>query len=573
MDGLMTQFDRIGSGRERLDSGDPEAAAAMFHAVAQANPSDYESRYWLYSALAAAGARDEAALVLEEARDLHGYAALRAAGIDLARIRNDKAYCGQVGLQLYAAKLMTPAGICLGRSLDFEALNPQLMLSYGLSMQHQGRLQEAMNIFSAAAEVFQNPEIHEFLLSPVFLGQCDLEQLSAESRRWGDLYAAPLTPPQVSFANARTTDRPLRIGYIGPSFTLNQVAQFIVPVLEAHDPGAVSVHLYCANPEAERSLPSTCALRKIDGLGHEQVAAMIRSDQIDVLVDVWGHTSGSRLPVFAHRPAPVQVAWLNFVQTTGLACIDYVIHCDGMAIPGTEAYFTEEVWSLGELMSPSRPAAGRLDPTPTPALKNGYVTFGSFNNPAKLNDATVMAWAKILRARPTSRLVLKYSYFADPVLQRATQARFAAHGAKPEQLEFRGHSAGPDYLREFQDIDLALDPSPCVGGATTHDALANGVPVLANAGDNFYARAAACTVAPCGIPELVAEDWDQYVARALELTADFTALDALRAKVRPGFDASAYRDEAGFTRILEDAFRQMFERWIAATDSAAASAA
>jgi predicted O-linked N-acetylglucosamine transferase (SPINDLY family) len=245
--------------------------------------------------------------------------------------------------------------------------------------------------------------------------------------------------------------------------------------------------------------------------------------------------------------------------------MDYVLHCDGMAVPGTEAFFTEEIWSLGELMSPSRPAADRPDPSPTPALKNGYVTFGSFNNPAKLDEMTVAAWALILRARPADKLVLKYSYFIDPVLQRATRARFAAYGAQPEQLEFRGHSKGLEYLREFQDIDLALDPSPCVGGTTTHDALSNGVPVLAHLGDNYYARGAPCTVLPLGIPELVANDWDDYVERALGLTADFEALDRLRSRVRPAFDASSYRDETGFTRILEDAFRQMYARWAAAS--------
>jgi protein O-GlcNAc transferase len=236
-----------------------------------------------------------------------------------------------------------------------------------------------------------------------------------------------------------------------------------------------------------------------------------------------------------------------------------------MDVPGTEAYFTEQIWRLGELMSPSRPAAERPAPMPTPALKNGYVTFGSFNNPAKLDEMTVAAWALILRGRPADKLILKYSYYVDPVLQRATQARFAAYGAQPEQLEFRGHSTGLAYLQEFQDIDLALDPSPCVGGTTTHDALANGVPVLANMGDNFYARAAACTVLPLGIPELVADGWDEYVDRALELTSDVAALDRLRSRVRPAFDASSYRDEAGFTRILEDAFRQMYGRWLEAS--------
>ncbi len=338
------------------------------------------------------------------------------------------------------------------------------MLSYGLSMQHQGRLTEAMDIFTDAAKTFDNPAVHELLLHPAFLSQCDLSEMAARSRKWGERFATPLTPPKLDFANPRAADRPLRIGYLGPSFTRNQVSQFLLPVIEAHDFSAVEVYLYCADPSEEAPLPRACLLRKIDGVSSENVAAMVRDDKIDILVDVWGHTAGSRLPVFGYRPAPVQVAWINFVQSTGLTCMDYVIHCDGMDVPGTEAYFTETIWSLGELMSPSRPAAERLDPVPTPARKNGYVTYGSFNNPAKLDEMTVAAWSLILRARPADKLVLKYSYFADPVLQRATQARFAIYGAQPEQIEFRGHSEGLDYLREFQDIDLALDPSPCIGG-------------------------------------------------------------------------------------------------------------
>ncbi|MFN3571995.1 MAG: hypothetical protein ACK4TR_00605 [Phenylobacterium sp.] len=552
--------DLIAEGRGALDRGDPAAAAQVLRRACEQNPVDYESRYWLYCALAASG--EPAALVLNDARDLHAHDVLRLVGADMARFRDDRAYCAQIGSQLYGASLMSAASICFARALDLDAPDPQLMLSYGLSMQHQGRLWEAMNIFRAAAEHFADPAIHEFLLHPVFLSLNGPDGMAEEARNWGRLYATPAAPVKATFANERTADRRLRIGYIGPSFTRSQVAQFILPVLEAHDPAAVEVHLYCADPEAEAGLPAACKLRKIGGLGHAEVAAMVRADKIDVLVDVWGHTAGSRLPVFALRPAPVQAAWINFVQSTGLSCMDYVLHCDGMAVPGTEAFFTEEIWSLGELMSPSRPAADRPEPTPTPALRNGYVTFGSFNNPAKLDEMTVAAWALILRARPADRLVLKYRYFADPVLQRATQARFAVYGVGPEKLEFRGHSTGQDYLKEFADIDLALDPSPCVGGTTTHDAMANGVPVLAHMGDNYYARAAACTVLPLGIPELVAETWDDYVERAVALTEDVQALDRLRARVRPAFEASSYRDEAGFTRKLEDAFRQMYARWL-----------
>jgi protein O-GlcNAc transferase len=489
-------------------------------------------------------------------------AVMIAGGVDVARLRTDRAYACQIGNTCYAQKYMAAASDCFGRALDFDNLDPTLMLSYGLSLQHQGRIPEAVDVFTAASEVFAIPSVHQFLLYPLFCVEDRMARVSAASRHWGELYAPPPSVAPPPFANVRSTDRRLRIGYVGPSFTRNQVAPSTVPVFEAHDPQAVQVFLYTPDPAAEGPLPESCTVRKIGDLSDEDLADLIRRDRVDVLVDVWGHTSGSRLRTFTFKPAPVQIGWINFMQSTGLTCMDYVMHADSLAVPGTEAYFTEEIWRTGEIMAPYRPSPDRHPPAPTPALKNGYVTFGSFNNPVKLNDATVAAWAAILKARPNDRLVLKYGLFVDPVLQRVTQARFAGHGARPDQLEFRGHTTGADYTREFMDIDLALDPSPMPGGTTTVDAIANGVPVLVLKGDDFYARTPLPLLLPCGLGELVTETWDGYVEKALALTSDFAALDALRARIRPAFDNSPYRDEVGFTRRLEADYRRMFQRWL-----------
>lgn len=554
--------DPIAEGRAALFGGDPVAAAQIFHGLAEANPADPESRYWLYSALTAAAQPEAARQVMDEARTLHAVATIRAAGADMDRFQTDKGYCAQIGQLCYDQLHMVAASVCLGRSLDMEKLSVPTLLTFGLSLQHQGRMDEAIDVFSVAADSFKTADVHEFLIYPLFHAQDRLARVSQEARRWADLYAAPHTPAKVAFANERTAKRRLRVGYVGPSFTRSQVAQFLLPVLEAHDPKAVEVFLYSAGAQGEAELPAGCAMRSIGGMPDADVVARIRADKIDILIDVWGHTSGSRLPVFAHRPAPIQIAWINFVQTTGLACMDYVLHADSMDVPGTEAYFTEQIWRIGPIMAPFRPAADRPDPVPTPALKNGYVTYGSFNNPSKLSEMTVAAWSLILRQRPADRLVLKYSYFDDPVLQRATRARFAAYGAQPEQIEFRGHSTGADYGLAFGEIDLALDPNPCPGGTTSCDALAHGVPVLTQVGEDFYGRIGVPQVLPCGLPELIADGWDDYVARAVALTADPHALDALRARTRRGFDASPYRDEAGFTRKLEGTFREMFARWL-----------
>lgn len=554
--------DTIAEGRAALAAGDPVEAANLFYGVVESSPTDYESRYLLYSALVAAGEPGLARQFLIDGRTLHGLAMIRSAGVDMVRFQRDKAYCATIGERFYAASQMGAASVAIGRGLDFDNLQPAQMVQYGLSLLHQGRTDEAIEVFTAATETFNRPDVHEFLLYALFHAPDRMARVSEESRKWSDLYAAPLTPPEGTFANARTADRRLRVGYVGPSVTRNQVRQFLLPVIEAHDPDAVEVFIYCAEPKLEMGLPPGVQVRGTAGLRDEEVAARIRQDEIDILVDVWGHTAGSRLRVFGYKPAPVQVAWINFVQTTGMSAIDYVLHADSMKVEGTETYFTEDIWHIGPIVAPSRPPPDRPDPVPTPALKNGYVTFGSFNNPMKLSEETVAAWARILRARPADRLVLKYRFFADPVLQRATQARFEAYGADPGQLEFRGFSSGQDYLREFQDIDLALDPGPCPGGTTSCDALANGVPLLTQWGDDFYARIGVPVVAPCGLTECIADGWDDFVDKALALTADADALNVLRSKVRPGFDASPYCDEAGFARNLENVFRQMFARWL-----------
>lgn len=554
--------DPLAEGRAAFEAGDFMAAANHFQVRALAAPTDYEARYWLYSAAVAAGIGDQAKLVLEEARTLHAHAVLRAVDVDLPRFQNDRAYCRDLGMQLYANKLMAAASVCLGRALDFDNLDPNVMVSYGLSLQHQGRVDEAVDVFQAASELFELPAVHQFLIYALFYTEDRLARVAAESRRWGALYAPPPGGPAPRFDVARTTDRPLRIGYVGPSFTKNQVATSTVPIFENHDPAACEVFLYSPDPTAEDPLPKHCTVRKIGHLSDEDAAELIRADRIDILVDVWGHTAGSRLRMFTFKPAPVQIAWINFMQTTGLDCMDYVLHADTMEVPGDEAYFTEEIWRTGDVMAPYRPTADRPPPVPTPALKNGYVTFGSFNNPVKLNDATIAAWSAILRAMPTAKLVLKYGYYDDPVLRRVMQARFAGYGANPDQLEFRGHSTGPDYTREFQDIDLGLDPSPAPGGTTTVDAIANGVPVLVLAGGDFYSRTPLPLLLPCGLDELVTDSWEAYVAKALELTADFEALDRLRATIRPAFDNSPYRDEVGVTRKVERHYRQMFQIWL-----------
>jgi protein O-GlcNAc transferase len=549
----------VGFAREALMAGDARGAVNTLKPVCAKHSANFEARYWLASALIASGDADAGQAMLDEARDIHGQAIAKAWGADLDKAQADGDYAAGVATQLYQGHHVALSSVMWEMAVAAGHRGANSLLQYGLSLQHQGRAEEAITVFREVTETWPSSVAHQFLLYPHFMVEDGPRRYAAEARRWASQYAPQSGEP--SFAYPPSAGRKLRIGYVAPTLAGAQVRQFITPVLENHDPAKVEVFLYPADAATETGWPKHIAIHPIGKLSDIEAAALIRDDRIDVLIDCWGHSAGSRLSMFALRCAPVQAAWINFVQTTGLTRMDYVLHCDSAAAPGTAELFTEAVWHTGEVFIPYRPPEGRPPPHPTPALKTGKVTFGSFNHPVKLSDATVAAWSRILQGRPGSRLVLKYRYFMDPLLQRVTQARFAGQGIAPDRIVFAGHSTGADYLAAFADIDLALDPSPAPGGTTTCDALANGVPVLTLRGPDFYSRIGVCAALGVGLPELIAESWDDYVEKAVAMTADLQALNALRAKVRPGFEAGPFRDEAGFTRGAEAAFREMFDRW------------
>lgn len=552
-------------GREALLEGRPAEAAPLFAAIVAQDPRDHEARYWLASALMLLGDPDGAEQAMNDARTLHALAIARSAGVDLVQLRADPDYANTVATQLYLQGLVAVASVVWGLAIAAGRMDVPILASYALSLQHQGRVEEASSVYRAAAENFQNSAMGQFAVYAQLFCEDGERRHFAEARAWADQFAG--LPAPARHANKPLAGRRLRVGYVAPNFAGSQLAQFITPIFQRHDPKAVDVVLYPENATTEQAWPGWIKVHPIGQLNDEAAAALIRRDRIDVLNDCWGHTAGSRLGVFARKPAPVQAAWINFFQTTGLAQMDYVFHAASDSPPDLADQFSEAIWPVGPVFTPFLPAAGRLPPAPTPARASGVFTFGSFNHPAKLSEAALAVWGDVLRNKPDSRLLLKYRYFADPVLQRTFQTRLAARGVAPERLLFGGHSTGEDYFKAFQDVDLMLDSWPAPGSTTTLEALSNGVPVLAMVGEplnvgGFYARTILQAV---GLADLATTSAAAFVERALELAEDIDQLDALRARVRPGFDASLICDEAGFTRGLERAYQAMFELWQADT--------
>jgi predicted O-linked N-acetylglucosamine transferase (SPINDLY family) len=539
----------------------PEQAIPILTQLVAQAPGDMEAHYWLASSLLGAGKLAEHEIALNDARSIHAFRILRSNGFDVERMKKDPAYALEIGILCYSANVMSASSLAIGLGLDLNNPSPDALLRYGLSLQHQGRLNDARNVYQLMADVFTKSSDVQLNIILHMHDNDRLESVKNSADRWVQGQKRNILKSNLDPSNSKELDRVIRIGYVAPSFLKNQLEHFIRPVIESHDLNSFQVFLYGEGEISNEEIRQYADYTDTSELSNFDLCKRISDQRIDILVDLWGHFAGNRAEIFIMKPAPIQCAWINFVFTTGISEIDYTLHPSEFISESEMMAFKEEVWPIGPISAPFRPYQNRPDVLPTPALKNGFITYGSFNNPIKLSNETIAAWSAILTSRPEDRLLLKYKYFFDPALRRATQARFAAFGVDPEQILFRGHSQVDEYLQEFQDIDLALDPSPCPGGTTSLDAISNGVPVLTQTGRDFYSRIGSYCLLPCGFPELVTEDWSEYVVRALELTSDYAALDALRQRIRPGFEASPYRDEVGFTRRLEGEFRKMLKRW------------
>jgi protein O-GlcNAc transferase len=551
----------IAEAQSQLWAGAPEHARNRLQDVVAQAPDNPLARYWLAAAHGASGDWADHLTALRAAQILHSEQILRGSTADRPRMAQDAAYAEQVGNFFYSRRMMGAACAAYALAVQAPGVTLTALLSYGLAFQHQGRIAEALEIFRRAVDrAPEDGRARGFLLYALFHVPEGVKRHAEAAAEFAAIHAEAPRKSAASFTNRKLSGRKLRIGYVAPDIMGTQLRQFLAPVLENHDPKAVEIFHYMHT--APSAPPPIGKVRVIGGLSDGQAARLIRDDAIDVLLDLWGHTANGRLGVFARRAAPVQASWMNYVQTTGLAEIDYLIHPDCLNVTGAQEVCAERLWHIGPDMGPFRPDP-RPAPTPTPAVANGYVTFGSYTHPVRLSEATLDAWARILRGARGAKLVLRYRYYEDEVLRNSVLIRFAARGVAQDRILFRSQADQPEYYQSYSEIDLALDPTPCPAGTTSLDALANGVPVLTLAGEDYYSRIGIANTGPMGLHELITETMDEYVESALALTADVAALSTLRVRVRNAFDASSRRDEAGFTRLFERNLTQMFEAWLA----------
>ena len=274
-----------------------------------------------------------------------------------------------------------------------------------------------------------------------------------------------------------------------------------------------------------------------------------------------GHTGDHRLQLFARRPAPIQVTWIGYVGTTGLAAMDYLIADRFHVPPGAEVHYREKVLRMPDGYVCFEPPAEAPEVGPLPALERGQVTFGSFNNVSKLSNEVIALWAKIIQRVPGSRLILLSPALNGRTARQRVGDAFVAAGGESEQLQLRGTMLRPELLAAYNTIDVALDPFPYSGGVTTCEALWMGVPVVTCPGETFASRHSLSHLSVVGLTETVAEDTRDYVERAVRLAEDLPHLAALRAGLRDQMARSPLCDGERFARHLTTLLRDAWRQW------------
>jgi predicted O-linked N-acetylglucosamine transferase (SPINDLY family) len=495
-----------------------------------------------------------------------------------------EAYRKAVELDPQDAEAFSHLGNLLGQSYELEAsadasrraadLDPRradALVNLGVMLLRQARIPEAVDAArrGAAAAPTVAAAHSNLLLALNYDDAGAPEDIFAEHVAFGDRFGAPAGwSPAPPHENDRSPDRRLRVGYVSPDLREHPVARFMEPILAHHDPAQVEVFCYVMDPHpdavTQRLKQCRVVWRPIERLDDDRAAGLIRADGVDVLVDLAGHTAGNRLTMFTRRPAPVQVTYLGYPNTTGLRAIDYRITDAAADPPGeADALNVERLYRLPETAWCYGPPAEAPDVNELPALAAGRVTLGSFNAAAKLSSSTIELWSTLLDQISGSRLLLKAPSFHDrPTRQRVATA-FVARGVGEDRLILRPSVPGVAvHLGTYHEVDLALDPWPYNGTTTTCEALWMGVPVVTLAGQTHASRVGRSLLATVGLPELAATGArEDFLRIATALASDLSRLKTLRAGLRDRMKQSPLMDAPRFVRELENAYRTMWKEW------------
>ncbi len=448
--------------------------------------------------------------------------------------------------------------------VDAYANQAEVLKETGRAAAALGFYEQALQRDPGRASVHSN-----YLFALNNLGNVSDENLFQAHRIWDERHGAF---DATSAKSSPEPDRKLRIGYVSPDFRRHSVSYFFEPLLAHHDRQQFEVTCYSNSlieDEVTGRLKSHSKhWHRVYGMPDTDLFERVQQDQIDILVDLSGHTMGNRLPVFARKPSPIQMSYLGYPATTGLSAIDYRL-TDALADPvgQTEAFHTEELLRLDDGFLCYQPPVDAPDVNPLPYETNGYITFGSCNSLAKITPEVVAVWAKILQATPGAKLLLKGKALGDQAVRGQYYNLFEAAGVEAERLDLRSWITGASHLAIYHHMDIALDPFPYNGTTTICETAWMGVPTLALEGSRHAARVALSLNRRIGNEDLVTPTIDAYIQRAIDLAGDPDTLAIRRRNLRSQMNESPLCDGPAFARVVEAAFREAWRRYCASSGS------
>ncbi len=536
----------------RAAAGDHAAAADLYRESLELKPRD--PRIWCNfgAELDASGQAEEADLAYRRALELDP--ALAQAWYNLGKSEQERGREGE-------AETCYRSALALLDGVRDHELWQLAYNNWGLLLQRQGRLEDAVKLYrEALAAVPADASLRSnllFLLTA--MADADPDELLKEHRAWGKLHVRA----RAAHANLPDPERRIRIGYVSADFYSHPLAFFVLPLLANRDRARAEAVCYYNGVTQDRITTrlrqSADRWRDIRRLGDADADALIRADGIDILVDLSGHTAGNRLPLFGGKPAPVQVTFLGYANTTGLDTMDYRI-TDGYADPpGTEARYAEKLLRMPHSLWCYEPQRAVAPANPAPVLENGYVTFACFNGAYKLNQPLMKVWAAILHAVPDSRLML-VNVPTGGARERIV-AWLGAQGIGSGRLELHARLPTDEFWAAHRRADIALDPFPCNGGATTCETLWLGVPVITLAGQTFVARAGVSLLSNCGLTQLIACSPEEYVVLAAGLAREPLRLADMRVRLKESLPGSPLLDAPAYAQALDAHYRAIWRQW------------
>ncbi len=490
--------------------------------------------------------------------------------------------------ELHPLVLFGLAGVCRSAGRLSEAIqhqkkavelfpdSPELLSALAEFMMHSGQTEQAIDLLQKSVEKQDvDPIVHsKFLWHMHQLPDVSRDMLFDEHKRWAGIHA-PLSLVRTSHENTPDLDRKLRVGYISPDFRMHSVAYFFESLLDGHNRSEVEVYGY-GNVDIPDQLTMHLQQKfdhyqNIFGTDDKTVADMIEQDRIDILVDLAGHTGGYRLLVLAHKPAPVQVTYLGYPDTTGMQQVDYRLTDSLVDSSQSQQYHSEELVFLPNGFLCYKPPGLEIPIASLPAAEKGFITFGSFNNNCKINPYIMALWAQILTANSNWRLLLKFAAGNDQKVKDNYLQNFEQLGVSRDRVEIHGKKPFIEHLRLYNQVDIALDTYPYNGTTTTCEALWMGVPTISLVGEHHASRVGLSILSRVGLEFFAASSPDEYIAKATSLARKPEALAAIRASMRQRMAAGPLCNAKAFARDLETAYRKMWYKWCQSANADSAS--